>query len=288
MIKGMIAAKRYNIALALVELGVKEDKVLLRQVFEELDREGIATVDELAKMEYYINRDGNKPYYATRKTSSGTTKQISKEIKDEIIELYKEGKTLIKDICIKYGIVDKTLHRWATTAGVIRSRTEAAQVASKLLTYDWVKKPEEEKVQRKQLSPDIRHYMHQTYKQCSYEHCGATKSLEIDNIDGNPANNVISNLQVICRTCHMAKTSYEKKEKAGTLDNQIDIKHRHYDYLYKNRQCVSCPLVLKEKGEMSHTVYYKDGDKFNTVGSNMRTVCYGCHEKIKRGVIIVE
>jgi formate dehydrogenase maturation protein FdhE len=42
------------------------------------------------------------------------------------------------------------------------------------------------------------------------EHCGETNKLEIDHIDGNRSNNHLTNLQTLCKSCHIIKTVKEK------------------------------------------------------------------------------
>jgi 5-methylcytosine-specific restriction endonuclease McrA len=42
--------------------------------------------------------------------------------------------------------------------------------------------------------------------------CGGTENLEVDHIDGDPANNVLENLAVMCHACHVAKTTAQARE----------------------------------------------------------------------------
>lgn len=53
-------------------------------------------------------------------------------------------------------------------------------------------------------------YEARKHKKDYCKECGSNNNLEIDHIDGNRSNNKPSNLQTLCKKCHINKTIKEK------------------------------------------------------------------------------
>ena len=61
------------------------------------------------------------------------------------------------------------------------------------------------------------------YKNCECESCGLTEwldkpiSLELDHIDGNRSNHMLSNLRILCPNCHAQTDTYRGKNTKATV-----------------------------------------------------------------------
>jgi len=127
-----------------------------------------------------------------------------------IARLYASGDFTVEYIAKTYGLSLRQIQRIATKFGVIRTQAEANRVAAPLKHYHHI--PAELKVKRKQLSQKTRFQVISGHPFCTV--CGMRPGdgirLEVDHIDENPANNELSNLQVLCGKCNAGKSHIKR------------------------------------------------------------------------------
>ena len=126
---------------------------------------------------------------------------------EDIINHYVNVTMKVEDLAKKYNVTVRTIQRIAKKHGVVRTVAEANKVTAKFKNYEGHKVPDHLKVKRKTLKKSIRYKMLTEHPFC--KQCRRTLEegyrLEIDHIDNNPANNNLTNLQVLCRECNQGK-----------------------------------------------------------------------------------
>ena len=112
----------------------------------------------------------------------------------------------VTEIAKKYGVATRSIQRLLKANGCIRTVAEANKVTAKLKNYDALRIPDELKSKRKTIPYKLRYKVLANHPYCKL--CGNTAedcTLHIDHVDGNPSNNVESNLQVLCIYCNTGK-----------------------------------------------------------------------------------
>jgi hypothetical protein len=154
---------------------------------------------------------------------------ISEEVKPLIISLYKEGSSA-QEIKEQLSIPQSTraIQRLVKSHGIMRSISEAYNLAIKKGRMVYTKLPEELKAKRTKIPSALRFYVLQRdgFK-CVF--CGATSKLarlEVDHINNNPKHTTEDNLHTTCDLCNKGKArinritlngSYEDKLKSTTI-----------------------------------------------------------------------
>lgn len=121
-----------------------------------------------------------------------------------IAEDYKNAETTTEKIALKYEISTRQVQRIAKKLGIIRTQSEANKLMAKHKNYEGHKNPN--KVTRKSLPKSLRYKLIKAHPFCT--NCGNTPikcPLQVDHIDGDPSNNKLSNLQVLCMDCNYGK-----------------------------------------------------------------------------------
>lgn len=94
-------------------------------------------------------------------------------------------------------------------------------------------------------------------KEAKCEICGYTESIELHHINGNPTDNRLENLQILCPNCHSKTNNYRSKNVKGRIiqnpENLIlteeEIEQRKIERLAKKcKKTVEQYLLDKEKG----------------------------------------
>lgn len=123
-----------------------------------------------------------------------------------IARIYKSGKVTTENIAKQFLLTPRQVQRICKNAGVIRSQAEANRIAAPLKNYRTV--PDEFKVKRKHITSKIRYQVISSHPYCAV--CGMRPNdgvrLEVDHIDEDPTNNILSNLQVLCTKCNTGKS----------------------------------------------------------------------------------
>lgn len=127
--------------------------------------------------------------------------------KEDIINHYNNVTMKVEDLAKKYNVTPRTIQRFVKThGGKIRTVAEANKVTAKLKNYNALRIPDHLKSKRNILKKSLRYEIISNHPFCST--CGNTKEqcpLQIDHIDGNPSNNELINLQVLCILCNQGK-----------------------------------------------------------------------------------
>jgi 5-methylcytosine-specific restriction endonuclease McrA len=132
------------------------------------------------------------------------TKTNNKHV--QIALKYKSGLYTTESLASQFSLSTKQIQRIAKKEGVIRTQAESNRLMAKYKNY--YHKPDHLKVKRKQLPNALRLHLIRSQPYCST--CGSTIKdgirLEIDHIDENPMNNILTNLQVLCNLCNVGKS----------------------------------------------------------------------------------
>lgn len=123
-----------------------------------------------------------------------------------ILKNYKDVTMTVTDMAKKFNVTPRTIQRLVKKHGVVRSIAEANKVTAKLKDYSTLRVPDHLKSKRNIIKKSLRYEIISNHPFCST--CGNTKEqcpLQVDHIDGNPSNNEISNLQVLCMICNQGK-----------------------------------------------------------------------------------
>lgn len=123
----------------------------------------------------------------------------------ELLRRYVGGQETTESIAKSYGITPRQVQRVAQSNGVSRTISESNKLIAPLKNFKYVAIHIRKK--RKQISRRVRYAIISTQPWCTM--CGNKVvdgvKLEIDHIDGDPANNVPGNLQVLCHMCNAGK-----------------------------------------------------------------------------------
>ena len=125
---------------------------------------------------------------------------------EDILKNYAEVTMTVENIAKKWDVTPRTIQRIVKQHGIVRTISEGNKVTAKLKDYSALRKPDELKARRKSLSRKLRYQVMSSADRCTC--CGATKYdnyLQVDHIDGDASNNVITNLQVLCIDCNQGK-----------------------------------------------------------------------------------
>ena len=135
---------------------------------------------------------------------------MDKHRNESIKRYYLSGKYTTEQIAGWYKITPRQLQRIAKTEGYIRTQTEANRMVAPLKHYATV--PVELRVKRKHLSRKVRYKLLSEHPYCTV--CGNRPGdgyrLEVDHIDNDATNNVLTNLQVLCGACNMGKSVLDR------------------------------------------------------------------------------
>lgn len=131
---------------------------------------------------------------------------MNKEIKDKIIELYKQNNSSqeIKDI-LGLTVTVRSIQRFIKSYGITRTVGDAYRLAVSKGRVVWAYKLERK--HRTKLSPFLRY---KVLERDGYKcvKCGDTRDntiLEIDHINNIPDDNREENLQTLCHDCNFGK-----------------------------------------------------------------------------------
>ena len=125
---------------------------------------------------------------------------------EDILKQYKEVTMTVTNLAIKYDTTPRSIQRLLKKHNAIRTIAEANRVTAKLKNYEALRIPDELKAKRHHLTRKQRFEILSKYPRCAT--CGATKEhtyLQIDHKDGDPSNNKLTNLQVLCIMCNQGK-----------------------------------------------------------------------------------
>jgi ferredoxin len=126
---------------------------------------------------------------------------------EDIINKYINVTCTVTQMAKDYGVTPRSIQRQLKNNGVtMRSISQANKVTAKLKDYSSLRVPEHLKVKRKHIKSSLRYKIISEHPFCVV--CGNTASvcpLCIDHVDGNPSNNILSNLQVLCILCNQGK-----------------------------------------------------------------------------------
>lgn len=145
-----------------------------------------------------------------------TIRKRNKKIKD----LYQNGLSSYEiQERYNFGISTRQIQRIIKESGVVRSKSEAFQLAVNKGRVTYHRKPEEFKKKRVTLPTQIRFKILQRDNfKCQL--CGATKEddrLQVDHKDGDGLNNDLDNLWVLCESCNKGKLH---------LNNECNIRQK--------------------------------------------------------------
>lgn len=127
--------------------------------------------------------------------------------KQKILELYDLGlsaREIREELRIPQSI--RQIQRWLKSWGVIRTSPDSFRMAIKRGKVKW--KLKENKIKRHPVALRLRYQIIQRDGHRCVA-CGATPAmgavLEVDHIDNDKNNNVLSNLQTLCHSCNQGK-----------------------------------------------------------------------------------
>jgi hypothetical protein len=123
-----------------------------------------------------------------------------------ILNNYKNVTMTVTDMAKKFNVTPRTIQRLVKKHGIVRTIEQANKVTAKLKNYDALRIPDHLKSKRNILKKSLRFKLISEHPFCST--CGNTKEqcpLQVDHIDGNPSNNELTNLQVLCMLCNQGK-----------------------------------------------------------------------------------
>ena len=109
-----------------------------------------------------------------------------------------------EQIAQKYNISSRQVQRIVKALNVVRTISESNKLMAKYKDYSRHRSPNP--IKRKTLPKAIRYKMIREHPFCT--NCGNTPMqcpLQVDHIDGNPSNNDLLNLQVLCMDCNYGK-----------------------------------------------------------------------------------
>lgn len=132
--------------------------------------------------------------------------KLSNHQHSKILSMYLSGSYTTESIAKQFNITSRSVQRLAKKHGIIRTQAEANRLSVPLKSYH--KTPLEFRVKRKHISRKQRYLIINKHPYCT--NCGLTVEqgirLEVDHIDEDATNNMITNLQVLCNLCNGGKS----------------------------------------------------------------------------------